>query len=420
LFWGNRVGKSQCGAAETARVLLGEHEFIPRGDVWSFCPSFDEQKDTTQLKLLSYIPENRITSKIWLRKGILKEIEIDGKAKVTFKSYEQGREKAQGAGKTLIWFDEEPPKDIYEECFVRVEAGIKLYIIMTMTPIKGLTWVYDDIYLKTDNPDYFVSSAGWDDNPYLTEDQKLQMGRGLSQQALKVRREGKFVRMVGLVCNWFDREIHVIDLDINTIDGDDYACIDFGFSAPSAYVLVRIDREFNWYVHDGFYRKGQTTPDLARIIKQKETGLQVRSRVADSAQAETIAQLRDEGVHFSGVKKRARGKENWDEYRAGLLSNLGRIQEATNKPKIFISKHLVDRDDEGGTFNFLVKEIENLRWDEVKVDGKDQQAARWGKQPDHAIDALTYLMHEITKPEENQENFTNYVSPFNIQQNAYN
>src|SRR5436853_789592 len=123
LFWGNRVGKTEWGAQETAKVLLGEHEWIQPGEVWSFCPSFDEQKDTTQKKLLSYIPEHKIKDRTWLRKGILKELVVDAgngrESKIAFKSYEQGREKAQGAGKVLIWFDEEPPKDIFDECSVR-------------------------------------------------------------------------------------------------------------------------------------------------------------------------------------------------------------------------------------------------------------------------------------------------------------
>jgi hypothetical protein len=48
LFWGNRVGKTEGGAQEVARVALGEHEWIAPGEIWAFCPSFDEQKDTTQ------------------------------------------------------------------------------------------------------------------------------------------------------------------------------------------------------------------------------------------------------------------------------------------------------------------------------------------------------------------------------------
>ena len=148
-----------------------------------------------------------------------------------------GREKFQGAGKRLIWFDEEPPHDIWEECFVRSEAGVPLDIILTMTPVNGMTWVYDEIYLDTDNPDIYVDEAEWDDNPFLTPLQKAQMGRGLSPQALKVRREGKFVKKTGLVCAWFDRSIHLTDLDVSADRDYSTSALDFGFSNPCCYGL---------------------------------------------------------------------------------------------------------------------------------------------------------------------------------------
>jgi len=115
--------------------------------------------------------------------SIRKELVIDSgngrESKIAFKSYEQARGKAQGAGKVLIWFDEEPPKDIFDECSVRTEAGIALYMILTMTPVKGMTWVYNEIYLNTSNPDIFVSGASWEDNSWLLPEQQAQMRRRL-------------------------------------------------------------------------------------------------------------------------------------------------------------------------------------------------------------------------------------------------
>lgn len=101
-----------------------------------------------------------------------------------------------------------------------------------MTAIKGMTWVYNEIYLNTQNPDIYISEAGWDDNPWLTEEQKAQMARGLTPQALKVRREGKFVKQTGLVAAWFNRAIHVVDIKELPL-GDTYSGGDFGFSAPT-------------------------------------------------------------------------------------------------------------------------------------------------------------------------------------------
>jgi phage terminase large subunit-like protein len=398
LFWGNRVGKTEWGAQEVAKVALGEHDWIQPGEIWSFSPSFDKQKDTTQKKLLSYIPEHRIKDRSWIRKGILKELVIDaGNGRIS-KSYEQGREKAQGAGKVLIWFDEEPPKDIYDECSVRQEAGIELYMILTMTPVKGMTWVYNEIYLNTSNPDVFVSEASWNDNPFLTEDQKNQMRRRLTKQALLVREQGKFMKQVGFVCSWFTRSVHVIEMG-ELPPGDTLFGLDFGFSNPAAGLWVRIDREFNWWVFDGFYRRGLTNPDIQAIINLKEQGLGRVSRVGDSAQASDIKQLCDAGIKIEGVlKETGTSKENWDEWRARLMEEQGRIQQGTGKPKICISSRLVDLDQDGNEFNFLVKEVENLRWEEVKTDLGIEQKPVWGKQAKHAIDALSYLVARVHKP----------------------
>jgi phage terminase large subunit-like protein len=410
LFWGNRVGKTEAGAQEVARASLGEHLWIEPGEMWIFSPSFDEQKKTTQKKLLRYLPAGRIVDTIWLRKGIIKELVIDAgggrRSHITFKSYEQGREKAQGAGLSLIWFDEEPPFDIWEECFVRQEAGITLYIILTMTAVKGMTWVYDDIYLNTQNPDIFVSEAGWDDNPWLTEDQKGVMGRGLTPQALQVRKLGKFVKQVGLVAPWFQRSVHVVDIKELPF-GDTFFALDFGFSAPAAGLWVRIDREFNWWVFDGFYRRGLTNPDLQALIKLKEQGLGMVKRIGDSAQAADIKQMNDAKIKMDGVKKEpGTDKESWDEWRAGLMAEQGKVREGTGKPKLFISSALVDIDDDpksrtfGTPFNFLVKELENLRWEEVKGDLGIQQKPIWGKQAKHAIDALSYILAKVHRPTE--------------------
>lgn len=400
LFWGNRVGKTELGAQIVAEVALGKHPTIQQGEIWSFCPSFDEQKDTTQKKLLRYLPEDKIKDRIWLRKGILKEIVVDAgngrESKITFKSYEQGREKAQGAGKVLIWFDEEPPKDLFEECFVRQEGGILLRILMTMTPVKGMTWVYDEIYLKTDNNDYFVSTATWEDNPWLTEEQKAVMRRGLTKEALRVREEGRFMRRVGLVCPWFQRSIHVVPMTAIP-QGDMYLSLDFGFSNPACGLYGKVDYDNNLWIVDGFYQRGLTTPNIQDIMSHKEVGFGFVRRIGDSAQASDIKQLTDAGFEIEGItKETGTNKENWDEYRARLLQERGQIQEGTGLPKIFISDKLTTTDEKTGeSYNFLVKELENLMWEEVKMPGGIEQKPIWGKQPNHAIDALSYMIVRV-------------------------
>src|SRR5690606_8629266 len=170
----------------------------------------------------------------------------------------------------------------------------------------------------------------------------------LTAQALKVRKEGKFIQHVGLVCPWFDQRIHIVDIE-TLPPGDTLFGLDYGFSAPACGLSIRIDREGNWWGFRGFYRKGLAIPKISALIKQKEAGIRgVIQRIADSAQADAIQQMCDEGIDIVGVTKESGStKENWDQYRASLLSQYGALQEATGKPKLFICSSVVDEDDSG-------------------------------------------------------------------------
>lgn len=366
LFWGNRVGKTEWGAMEVSEYSTAHHEhreILPPFQIWAACPSYDVQKDTTQPKLLRYLPEKSIKSKTWLRKGVIKEIELTNGVTIVFKSYEQGREKFQGAGVRLIWFDEEPPHDIWDECFVRVEAGQQLDVILTMTAIKGMTWVYDNIYLDTSNPDLFVSEAGWDDNPYLTESQKQQMSRGLSEAALKVRREGKFVKRVGLVCSWWEREKHIRHYDSLDRSWTWYEVLDGGFSDPAAYLLVGVDHDNNVHVVDGFREAQLEAQDIKRLRDQKRGQVMITQGWTDNDDPRLQRDLANTGMHLTPVIKQPNESKNWDETLARKLEEYGQIQKGTGKPRLYISDGLVRVSEKSGKEeNWLVQEIENLVW----------------------------------------------------------
>ena len=59
---------------------------------------------------------------------------------IQLKSYEKGREKWQGETLDFVWFDEEPPADIYTEGLTRTNATGGMTLI-TFTPLLGMTEV---------------------------------------------------------------------------------------------------------------------------------------------------------------------------------------------------------------------------------------------------------------------------------------
>lgn len=368
LFWGNRVGKTEWGGQETAEYATLHHphrEMRAPFEIWSACPSYDVQEHTTQQKLLRYIPVQDIDRIDYLRGKIIKKITLKNGVTIVFKSYEQGREKFQGAGVRLIWFDEEPPQDIWDECFVRVEAGQQLDVILTMTAIKGMTWVYKRIYQDTNNPDLFVSTAGWDDNPWLTEDQKRQMSRGLSPAALKVRREGKFTKRVGLVCHWWDREKHTRDYTSLDRSWTWFESLDPGYSDPAAWILIGVDNDNNVHVVDGFKRKHLQAPALKQLRDNKCGSLLITDGWTDNNEPRLTKDLEDIGMRLNPVTKQPNETKSWDETLAAKLEEYGMIQPGTGQPRLFISNSLVDFSEESGNEeNWAVQEIENLVWQE--------------------------------------------------------
>jgi phage terminase large subunit-like protein len=63
-----------------------------------------------------------------------------GRSLLLFKSYDQGRRKWQANTVDVVWFDEEPPLDVYIEGLTRTNAtgGI---VYLTFTPVLGMSEV---------------------------------------------------------------------------------------------------------------------------------------------------------------------------------------------------------------------------------------------------------------------------------------
>lgn len=371
LFWGNRVGKTEGCAQEVARYALGEKKGAePPVEIWCACPSYDVQKETTQKKLERYIPQSAVDGQpVYVKSGVWGELKLKNGTRINFKSYEQGREKFQGAGKRLIWFDEEPPKDIWEECVVRQEAGQPLDIVMSMTPIKGMTWVYDDLFMQTGRDDLFISEASWDNNPWLTNRQKELMASNLSDEAIEVRRFGKFVKRVGLVCNWWDRTKNLADYPELPKNYTYFEVLDGGFSDPAAYLLIGVDGDGDIHVVDGYREKGLSDTELVSRRNTRISDLTINNGWIDYNDARLAENLSRLGWHLTQVEKKTGDIQQWDEIIAEKLAEFGKVQRGTGKPRLFINKKL----------DWLVQEIENLTWLEIKrqTDAGVQIVPKW-------------------------------------------
>jgi phage terminase large subunit-like protein len=223
---GNRTGKTVGGALQAVIYSLGENarkyieswpdeckeayeslitRFSGHVEGWVVSLSNEVQRDVAQKEILKWLPKCEI-AEIKAREGkkddpenaILDFIVLTNGNIIGFKSCDQGRAKFQGTSKHWIWFDEEPPKEIYDECMMRT-LDVKGDIFGTMTPLMGLTFVYDDIYLNDtkpinkQDPEVYCAQWSWEDNPFLDEGERKRLESMYSDAELEARKQGRFI-----------------------------------------------------------------------------------------------------------------------------------------------------------------------------------------------------------------------------------
>ena len=225
VFVGNRSGKTECGAVECVYMARGIHPYRKNKQNvfgWVVSLSRQVQRDVAQQKILQYLNPDWIESIVMLEgrkdsaeSGVIDQIRVKnvfgGISVIGFKSCDQGREKFQGSSLDFVWFDEEPPKDIYDECRMRV-LDRRGDIFGTMTPLKGITFIFDEIYMnKFRNPEIWYEFMEWSDNPFLKKSEINLLQNAMAESDLESRRYGRFAVNEGLVYPEFDENVHVIE-----------------------------------------------------------------------------------------------------------------------------------------------------------------------------------------------------------------
>ena len=411
LFGGNRTGKTVGGAVEAVWLSLGIHPWkkIPvpnRG--WVVSLTNEVQRDVAQKEFLYWMPKHKI-KRIIVRAGrqddpenaIIDQIILDDGSVVGFKSCDQGREKFQGTSQHWVWFDEEPPKPIYDECKMRV-LDTRGHIWGTMTPLQGLTWVYDTIYLnEPGDPNVFSWLMEWADNPFLSPDEIAELEANMSEEERESRQYGRFVAMSGLIYKEFREDIHVIDPFDVPVEWYDDISIDPGLDAPLSCHWYACDGDKNVYVIAEHYQAGQSVEWHSQQIKAISDGLswprtkhnKLRTLIDSAASAKTLAAEKSVVELFweHGINCDTHvDKDVW----AGIQRvkqhlKLREHPDAENwpkgKPKLFIFR----------TCPHMIKEIKGYRWKPAtpSIDNFDAPI----KKHDHAMDELRYYI--MSKPE---------------------
>lgn len=368
LMAGNQVGKTFCGAAEAAMHLTGLYpewwegrRFEREVRMWAGSKTAEVARDTVQRLLVGpprdasawgtgLIPAARLLDRS--RKagtantldGVTVAHASGGKSSLGFKSYDQGREKWQGETLDLVWFDEEPPYDIYLEGLTRTNASRGM-VYLTFTPLLGLSDVVE-LFLEPEvSKNGFHIAAGRcvvqmtiDDAQHYSDAEREAIVASYSEHEREARVKGVPALGTGRVFPVSEESIvcqpFTIPREWPLING-----LDFGFGHPFAAVNLAWDRDGDCIYIVREYAEALTTPVVhAASIKPwgewvpcawPHDGLQ-----HDKGSGLQLAQqYRAQGLNM--LDDKAEWPEGGFGVEAGIMAMLDRMK--TGRLKVFAS-----------------------------------------------------------------------------------
>lgn len=296
---GNQLGKTYCGSMEASFHATGlypdwwEGQRFSQPTVgWVCGVSGESIRDTTQKLLVGRIQsaEKKGTGAIPYdhlidyKKAmgvpdLLDHIKIKhvsgGTSLIFFKSYEKGREKFQGETIDWIWFDEEPPQDVYTEGLTRTNNGqAGQFSFMTFTPLKGMTEVVMQFYQEP-HKGQSLTMMTIEDVDHYTREEKDAIIASYPEHEREARAKGIPILGSGRIYPVSESQIVCDSFDIPRwwprIRG-----LDFGFDHPQAIVDCAYDPEDDvFYVRACAKESGMTSSQFSLIINKSNSWIPV-------------------------------------------------------------------------------------------------------------------------------------------------
>ena len=393
---GNRSGKTTGAVVEDIYWLRGSHPHrkIPDGQIRGRVVGVDFLQGVKKILLPEFsrwCPPSLLKNGSWEDSYNKEErtLYCEGGNFVEFMSYDQETEKFAGTSRSFVHYDEEPPHAIFNECNARLIDTQGSWWI-SMTPVDGMTWVYDTIYLPAtsgrDNT-ILVIEADMLDNPYITPEAAEDYLSGLDPDERKAREHGKFVQLGGLVYKLFNKDIHVIPSMVPDKMWEWYISLDHGFNNPTAVLWHAVSPENQVITFAEHYKSEMIIDDHAKHIHKVNRGFGKEPEiwVADPAIAQRqgvtgvsiSSEYADKGCYF------APGNNDVQSGVARVSSYL-RINPATGKPRWLITENCVN----------LIHEMQHLRWEiyaSKRLREENNAQEKIHKKDDHACDSARYF-----------------------------
>lgn len=283
LLAANQVGKTYGEGMELAIHLTGRypdwwegHRFDRPITAWAGSDTSETTRDTVQRILVGppadeerwgtgTIPRDALAG-TQRRQGVANALDTirvrhasGGTSILGFKSYDQGRQKWQGTTLDYVWMDEEPPLDIYMEALTRTNAVDDARVVLTFTPLLGMSEVVR-MFLDGDGESVRgVVRMTIDDAEHISPERRAEIVASYPEYERDARTKGIPALGSGRVYPVPESSITVAPFQIPDW-WPEIGGLDFGWDHPTAAVRLAWDRDADVVYVTAAYRRRQATP----------------------------------------------------------------------------------------------------------------------------------------------------------------
>lgn len=407
LMGGNRVGKTVGGANEACARLTGEHTLMDLSTGESYhldhlLPppvrgrgvAVDNDRGLKLIMLPEmkrWMPQKYLIDGSWEKSYSKtdKILTLNNGSFMEFMTYEQDVDKFQGTSRHFVWFDEEPPEDIFKECLVRLIDTDGDWF-MTMTPLIEMSWTYNTLYepAKAGQIDYIdVFEGDTSDNPYINMEAFERLTQLMSEEEKKTRKTGVYISHTGLVYGEsFSRIANVCpDLvsssrfNILKKEWSHFQCMDSGYTNYTAILFCAYNSDGKIIVYDEIYVNKKLVSEIAQLWKLKRAQHDINTEYV----------VGDPAIRSRDPIKGTSVQSEYGEH--GIYIGIGnndvtpgivRTQRMFKEQQLIITSRCTN----------LLSELNKYRWDRHLTKARDRKNTKETpvKKDDHACDALRY------------------------------
>lgn len=351
---GNQLGKTLAGSYELAAHLTGQYPEDWKGRRWDRPTVWwaagvtgETTRDTVQRLLMGRpgghgtgaIPHDSIiaSTRALGVSDLLDTVRVKhvsgGESILALKFYEKGRQKWQAETLDGVWFDEEPPSDIYSEGLTRTNAT-KGMVYLTCTPLLGMTEVIRGFLLEP-TPERHTTKMTIDDAEHYTPEERAVIVRGYKPHEREARAKGIPMLGSGRIFPVAEEKIVIEPIKLprhwKRIGG-----LDFGFDHPFAGVELAHDADEDVIYVTREYRAREEIPSQhCGALRQWGTWLPWAWPSDGLDSSRTGEPVKDDyrKLGLNMLPEHAQFEEGSVSVEAGILEMLERMQ--TGRWKVF-------------------------------------------------------------------------------------